>query len=81
VNRAQRRAAKLPSAPAPVVLEITLEKLHECFPGAADGEIVQVAGCARVERNGRAVIIKNCAPGQETPFKLKVISDEKTPLH
>lgn len=73
MNRAERRKAKRRESIAPVVLELTMRDLQEHFPGAASGDIVNVAGCARMMVGGKPRIVKNCPPGTETPFRLKVM--------
>lgn len=65
MNRAERRANK---AEPIVTLTITEAQRNETLPHVADGELVTIA-CRRW--NGG--VVEACDPGQETPFRIKVL--------
>lgn len=70
---AQYRAAKAAAMPAPEV-DVTEEQLRAAGITANDGDKITISGLSSRRVNGIVRVVRNCKPGDETPFIIRVKS-------
>lgn len=68
---AQYRAAKAAAAPMPEV-DVSEDQLRAAGLKASDGDKITIQGLSSQRVNGVVRIVRDCKPGQETPFIVRI---------